>query len=248
MNLCWDNIENLYLVKSKKYFRDRKTKNKYIVNGPCKNCNNFFLSQPQAKGDFCSHTCASTNKYNGRWKGGYRKDRLPMYDTYKHKLKKYHNIRRCLSDKNILEIDCCICGKYHIPSLTQVVDRIKWIETGKRKENKFYCSDACKKKCKEFGRKKYIKGYEKIKPYPKGWSKISERIKIRDNYKCQNPNCKYKNEIVKKFNITTHHIDYNKNNCDDDNLITLCRSCNSIANHDKKYYQEWYYKIIKEKN
>jgi len=52
-------------------------------------------------------------------------------------------------------------------------------------------------------------------------------IKDRDNYKCQV--CLYREYLV------VHHKDYNKNNNELNNLITLCRSCHmKIHNGGRK--------------
>ncbi len=62
-----------------------------------------------------------------------------------------------------------------------------------------------------------------------------QSIKDRDSYKCQSSYC-----TLKSNNLVVHHIDYNKHNCHPNNLITLCISCNSKANHNRKYWQEIY--------
>lgn len=69
-----------------------------------------------------------------------------------------------------------------------------------------------------------------------------ESIKIRDSYTCQNPYC-YKNDDM----LNIHHIDYNKKNCGPENLITVCRSCNSRANSDREWHTAWYQTIINHK-
>ena len=56
MKLCWDNIENLYLMKGGK-LRNRITGAKYIVVEECKGCGESFLSQPQSKGEYCTYKC-----------------------------------------------------------------------------------------------------------------------------------------------------------------------------------------------
>jgi 5-methylcytosine-specific restriction endonuclease McrA len=61
-----------------------------------------------------------------------------------------------------------------------------------------------------------------------------------DKYKCLNPYCSKKSS---KLHI--HHIDYNKKNCHPSNLITICNSCNSMANKDRNWHQTWYQAIIK---
>jgi len=79
-------------------------------------------------------------------------------------------------------------------------------------------------------------------PYPYDWSKISLKIRTRDGHKCMNPTC------TGKGKIEAHHIDYDKMNVSDNNLIALCTSCNSKANFNRhkwfKYYKDIVFKII----
>jgi len=62
-----------------------------------------------------------------------------------------------------------------------------------------------------------------------------QSILERDDYRCQNPDC-----WGKGFDLNVHHIDYDKMNCHPDNLITLCRSCNSRANSNRDYWKKIY--------
>jgi hypothetical protein len=66
-------------------------------------------------------------------------------------------------------------------------------------------------------------------------NEYKQSIKDRDLHKCQNPYC-----IIKSNDLVIHHINYRKHNCHPWNLITLCRSCNSKANHNRKYWLELY--------
>ncbi len=80
-------------------------------------------------------------------------------------------------------------------------------------------------------------------PYCQIWTKeYKDFIKERDEYKCLNPNCR---KISDRLCI--HHIDYDKKHCTPWNNITLCFSCNSRANGNRKYWQEFYTNIIKNK-
>jgi len=75
--------------------------------------------------------------------------------------------------------------------------------------------------------------------YCSGWVHLSKEI--RDYYGgCQNPNC-----CGKSKRLTTHHIDYDKENCYPDNLIPLCNICNGKANGNREYHYN-FYKGIKE--
>lgn len=68
--------------------------------------------------------------------------------------------------------------------------------------------------------------------YPKDWTETLRRsIRERDNYTCK---ICMKQQGDETFSV--HHIDYNKNNCSPDNLITLCHQCHSKTNHNR---EEW---------
>jgi len=88
------------------------------------------------------------------------------------------------------------------------------------------------------------KGGISCEPYCDVWldKEFKESIKARDNYKCQNPGCwKTSNRLA------IHHIDYNKKNCGPTNLITVCNSCNSRANHNRGYWSEVYSNLLKKR-
>lgn len=77
-------------------------------------------------------------------------------------------------------------------------------------------------------------------PYPFDFNKeLKELIRKRDNYICQFPDC-YAKENGKKHCV--HHIDYNKNNLNPSNLLTLCRKHNIKINYNRKYWEK-YFKI-----
>jgi len=71
---------------------------------------------------------------------------------------------------------------------------------------------------------------------------FKEYIKHRDGYKCLNPCCSKNYKY-----LAIHHIDYNKRNCKQDNLITICLSCNSKANIDREWHTSWYRAIMKQR-
>lgn len=81
----------------------------------------------------------------------------------------------------------------------------------------------------------YIDGRSSHKHYCSGWFFLKEEIKQRDKNKCQNPHC-WRTSI----SIVVHHIDYNKQNCHWNNLITLCNSCNVRANYDRNRWEKLY--------
>lgn len=83
-------------------------------------------------------------------------------------------------------------------------------------------------------------------PYPQEFNdSLKEQIRKRDNYICQN--CGMIEEehlIVIGTNLHVHHIDYNKNNLNETNLITLCGSCNARANFNRDYWETFYKNLI----
>jgi 5-methylcytosine-specific restriction endonuclease McrA len=82
--------------------------------------------------------------------------------------------------------------------------------------------------------------------YPSKFNdELKESIRRRDNYICQN--CGMTEEehlIVVGRIIEVHHIDYNKQNCKENNLITLCYACNTRANFNRDYWHDFYQQKI----
>lgn len=88
------------------------------------------------------------------------------------------------------------------------------------------------------------RGGVSFEPYTSEFnSKLKKLILKRDGYQCQNLDCWY----TIPEDLTIHHIDHNKGNCDPSNLITLCRSCNSRANKDRERWIKFYLLIMNEK-
>jgi len=71
-----------------------------------------------------------------------------------------------------------------------------------------------------------------FEPYSTKWTKTLKRsIRERDNYICQLCNTP---QTDRQHAI--HHIDYDKKNCNPDNLITLCISCHGNTQQNRKYW------------
>ena len=81
--------------------------------------------------------------------------------------------------------------------------------------------------------------------YPLGWNRTyKEQIRRRDNYICQICNIP-EIECTRKLHV--HHIDYNKQNINDKNLISLCNSCHMKTNYKRNYWEEYFSKLFKSK-
>lgn len=70
-----------------------------------------------------------------------------------------------------------------------------------------------------------------FEPYSVDWTETLKRgIRERDKYTCQLCN--------KEPSVICHHIDYDKKNCNSDNLIVLCRGCHAKTNFNRQYWKQ----------
>ena len=83
-------------------------------------------------------------------------------------------------------------------------------------------------KCRQGSKHWNWKGGISCESYSVDWTETLRRsIRERDHYVCQW--CSNEGNEV-------HHIDYNKENCDPRNLITLCFSCHRKTNYNRKIW------------
>ena len=73
---------------------------------------------------------------------------------------------------------------------------------------------------------------------------LKENIRKRDSYTCQKCGRRPYN-IRDRF--ACHHIDYNKRNNLEKNLITLCISCHARTNGNRIYWKKYFRKLMKKK-
>lgn len=83
--------------------------------------------------------------------------------------------------------------------------------------------------------------YELFEYGPEFNRRLKEEIRTRDGHKCQL--CGAPQEEQDKA-LHVHHIDYNKKNCSEVNLITLCNGCNVKANFNRPYWTEYFTKLM----
>lgn len=118
-------------------------------------------------------------------------------------------------------------GKEH-PSWRFDIERFcnncgKEITRTKSRANASCCSMECANvwRSKNFsGRNSHLwKEHKAHDDYPPEWNAVLRHsIRVRDGFKCRA--CGFKEE-----RLEIHHIDLNKMNCHESNLITLCASC-----------------------
>jgi hypothetical protein len=81
----------------------------------------------------------------------------------------------------------------------------------------------------------FWQGGKSFEPYSTDWTKTLKRsIRERDKYTCQ--------ICGKEPAIHCHHIDYDKQNCNPENLITLCHTCHNKTNQNRNYWINYFKK------
>ena len=78
--------------------------------------------------------------------------------------------------------------------------------------------------------------------YSNDWTDVlRESIRQRDNHICQQCGI-HQDELnfgqVKRLDV--HHIDYNRENLNSTNLISLCRKCHQKTNLNREYWMEYF--------
>lgn len=84
------------------------------------------------------------------------------------------------------------------------------------------------------------RGGKSFEPYPTSFDKrLKRRVYERDGLACQ---------LCGSIRILVpHHIGYDKSNCSERNLITLCKTCNCKVNSNRKYWTEHFRKVMEGK-
>lgn len=232
MKICWDNLEKFYFTKNGN-FRNIDTKNTYHYIEYCKVCNEPFLSQNK-NSKYCDYSCSIKDKslLNNK---GYKNSFYGKYHSEKTKKK--------ISKK---QIDNWNNGNYNnVIWNNKKENNPNWkggnyCECGELIHKQRIRCDKCLKKYR-----KEIKNKRKNRNlYPSNWNSIAKKIRKRDNYKCQNPYCDVHNGYIK---LEVHHIDYNKYNCIDENLISICVVCHIQTNYDRDWHRSFYSEIIRRK-
>lgn len=111
------------------------------------------------------------------------------------------------------------------------------------------------KRCKSCARKHEYKNPENHPNWLGGLSRLpytiefnaslKESIRERDGHKCQYCG-KTEEQEIKDYNkvLAIHHIDYNKENCLPENLISLCCECNTKANKNRDFWYAYFTEVM----
>ena len=250
---CWSDYFKKYI------------KGKGKIRKNCKICKKEFFTDYSSikinKGKFCSHRCY--------WKS--LKGKICKH-LIKEKIKKVCEICRkeflvipSLSNRKVCSRKCAVAllikNRFYLQSGFKKGQTAgdknghwkgglpKCIECGKPLKNYnvlrhrecYYKSDKYKKE-----NHYNWKGGISYEPYPTTFDQqLRDKIRARDNFKCQL--CEIPElESIKRLHI--HHIDHNKKNCDESNLIALCISCNSKVNFNQEKWEKFFQNKKEEQN
>lgn len=120
-----------------------------------------------------------------------------------------------------------------------------------------FCSHQCANKGATGKEKPFIQGENhpnwkdgsSRQQYPLEFNdELKESIRKRDDYECQL--CGLQDEehiLIYSYSLMIHHLDYEKKNCDEGNLISLCNQCHGRTNYNRAYWTEFFTSKLKEK-
>ena len=122
-------------------------------------------------------------------------------------------------------------------------DKIRQRVKGAWEKGKFEDRPSHNEETREKIRQTLIGRYDiPFRTYPLGWHKtFREQIRYRDGYVCRLCGVP---EIELERKLSVHHIDYNKSNIKEKNLICLCHSCHSKTNFNRDKWEQYFEKEI----
>lgn len=242
----------------------RKCIGEYIkskrISIKCQECNkDFRVTKFIAKTrKFCSKKCDDKNRSktssgnnNPNWRGGDIRYNCKHCGEEAHKRKSAYNnskhhfcSRSCQSTFNVkrgednhmwtggmIGFSCDYCNK-----------KVKRSRSRYDRAEYHFCSKECGNKHRvetdRYGGENnptWMGGIS-FEPYSLDWTrKLKKRIRERDGYRCR---------LCEKNGNIVHHVDYDKKNCDEVNLITLCRSCHGKTCFKREYWIQHFKELI----
>jgi hypothetical protein len=221
----------------------------------CTNCKITFQVKAgelkKTKRPFCTKECwdkFQKGENNPAYKGsGIYKNCLNCEMRFFVKTKKRHNKAKYCTRKCMIEYH----KKHKHPLYQDIWDKCNFCQNKiKITERKIGKRNFCNKECAEKGHSEYIKGVnngryvhgEGNSSYPKNWNKrLKEAIRERDGHKCKNCGL---SETEHGSKLHVHHIDSNKENLSEINLITLCKFCHGKTHGLPESRTEWKEKLL----
>jgi hypothetical protein len=190
----------------------------------CKDCNKIL-------GDNIAKRCCSC-EMKRKWKLGILKSRTGKeHHLFKNGLWSKINKHYCIDCKKEIvrgHLRCTVCSKL-----------------GKNNPN--FGNHILSKKFKGKNNPSWKGGISRL-PYAFEFTEeLKEKIRKRDKYRCRICNKTQKESLLKSGKkLCIHHIDYNKKNFKEKNLISLCNSCHAKTNEHRKFWIRLIKNLIKE--
>lgn len=257
------------MKKIKKYFCKEPGCNNEICydtikrgQGRCRSCANIGKNNPMFNK---KHTNKILKKKRAKF--GYDKIFIKKYLTKQYIIKKI-SINKLAKLHNCSTITIYKYLKYHKIKIRSR-SNAQSIRKDRPKRRKYYCktcekqicynsfhrgSELCRSCSNSVSMKNFLKDphnhpnyiEDKIRNYPINFNNsLKELIRNRDNRKCQICGCP---EIECDKKLDVHHIDYNKENYDKNNLISLCHRCHMKTNANRNYWEDYFTSKIKTRN
>jgi len=202
----------------------------------CKECRNKIQQMPSSK------------NYRKKYYKKYYKSELGKKILKKAQNKFINKITFCCKDCGTrISLITALYGQGRCKKCSRTLELRKIISNAQTgiKESKETClkiSNATKGKKNP----RYINGLS-LSPYNIEFSReLKQKIRERDNFTCQICGLNEKQHLKKyKCVLINHHIDYNKQNCKEDNLLSLCIPCHSKTNGTKEFDRDYWYAYCK---
>lgn len=145
----------------------------------------------------------------------------PLYDTYNPQISYAEETRKC---GEFIEVRCLYCGKWFIPTIPAIRNRIYSLRGEYLGENRLYCSTACKKSCPTYHKILYPADFE-INTAREVQPELRKMVFERDKYTCVK--CGKKGGT-----LHCHHIEgilwEPLESADIDKCLTVCKKCHGV--------------------
>lgn len=126
----------------------------------------------------------------------------------------------------------------------------KKYKSGSERKKRIPVSDITRKKMSDAHKgdksSTWAGGISKQNPYPPEFNPaLKLKIRTRDGFKCVKCN-KTEREELEELNrvLCVNHINFDKNDCREVNLNTLCLRCNIQINREREYWTFYFNSII----
>jgi hypothetical protein len=242
---------NKCLFKRKFCSRDCYIKKNVKQSKKCLFCGGTFIGSHKNQ-IYCSNSCHQNMRKTNSKKEYICLNCGKTFLFFKKK-KRFYCCVKCCGQHQIVGKNNIKCKKYYMPwniNLTKEIDiRLKRIGEKISKSMKGNIPWNRNKTAIEDNR--ILSGEQcfmwqngkSFEPYGLEFNKdLKEQIRNRDYHICSH--CGVLEEQTReKLNI--HHIDYNKNNNNQNNLITLCRMCHSRTNSNRNFWERHFQNCMK---